>query len=255
MAKIYICIINEFSNCNNMAQSIIDLKKEHQNTLDTPRYPYSFIAKLFFAGMDIAAGKKDSLPKAKLLEILASVPYRVWEFRYYMKQTRKFFNTDKVKKAQDVIDWSRDAQDSEYTHLLVAHEKMKEDGLKDKWYLKPFFTFFIVLSYILIARLIAFLSQKRAFLFNAEFENHAESVYAGLVRDNPQWEEEKLTNPIVKAYVDVDTWADVFRRISLDERDHMNNSFYFSGNSEYIYKYEGMPEIGNKKDNPVIDTI
>ena len=167
-----------------MAQ--IDLKKEHQNTLNTPRYKYSLMAKMFFLAMDIAAGKKDTLPKAKLLEILASVPYRIWEIRHYTKQTRKYANSDKVKKAQSVIDWGREAQDNEYTHLLVIHEKMKEDGLKDKWYLKPFFTFFIVLTYVIIARLMAFFSQNRAFLFNGEFENHAESVYAGLVVDNPQ---------------------------------------------------------------------
>jgi len=236
-----------------MAQ--IDLKKEHQNTLNTPRYKYSLMAKMFFAGMDILAGKKDTLPKAKMLEILASIPYRAWEIRHYVKQTRKYANSDKVKKAQNVIDWGREAQDNEYTHLLVIHEKMKEDGIKDKWYLKPFFAYFIVLTYVIIARLMAFFSQNRAFLFNAEFENHAESVYAGLVVDNPQWEEQKVTNPIVKAYADVDTWANVFRRISLDERDHMNHSFWFCGKTEHIIEYEGMPELRKQGDNEAINAM
>ena len=226
-----------------MAQSKIDLKKEQQVTLNTPRYRYSFMAKVFFAGMDIVAGKKDNLPKAKLLEILASIPYRVWEIRHYMKQTRKYFNLTKVEKAQEVIDWGRDAQDNEYMHLLVIHEKMKEDGIKNKWYLKPFFTYFFVFTYVILARTMACFSQKRAFLFNAEFENHAEKVYAQLVVDNPQWEEQKVNNPLVKKYADVDTWADVFRRISLDERDHMNHSFHFCGKPQFIQKYEGMPEL------------
>ncbi len=225
-----------------MTTQVIDLKREHQSTLDTPRYKYSFMAKMFFFGMDLIAGKRDDLPKAKLLEILASIPYRVWEIRHYFKLTRKFRNIDRVKKAQDVIDWGRDAQDNEYMHLLVIHEKMKEDGLKDKWYLCPFVTFFAVASYVVIARLMAFFSQKRAFLFNAEFENHAELVYAKLINANPQWEEQKVDNALVKAYADVDTWADVFRRISLDERDHMNHSFEFCGKPELVQKYEGMPE-------------
>lgn len=229
-----------------MTQSKIDLKKEQQNTLNTPRYRYSFIAKVFFAGMDIVAGKKDNLPKAKLLEILASIPYRTWEIRHYMKQTRKYFKLEKVEKSQEIIDWGRDAQDNEYSHLLVIHEKMKEDGIKDKWYLKAFIRYFVVLTYVIIAWLMAFFSQKRAFLFNAEFENHAESVYAQLVVDNPQWEEQKLNNDFVKTYADVDTWADVFRRISLDERDHMNHSFHFCGKPEFIHKYEGMPELEKK---------
>jgi len=225
-----------------MANSVIDLKKEQQVTLNTPRYKYSLMAKIFFAGMDIAAGKKDDLPKAKLLEILASIPYRMWEIKHYMKLTRKFRNTKKVEKFQSVVDWGRSAQDNEYMHLLVIHEKMKEDGIKDKWYLNPIIAYFIVLTYVIIAKTMAFFSQKRAFLFNAEFENHAELVYAKLVADTPQWEEQKLTNELVKSYADVDTWADVFRRISLDERDHMNHSFEFCGKPELVQKYEGMPK-------------
>lgn len=224
-----------------MAQTSVDLRKEHQNTLNTPRYNYSLMAKMFFAGMDILAGKKDTLSKVKLLEILASIPYRAWEIRHYLKQTRKFRNYSKVQEAQKVIDWGRDAQDNEYTHLLVVHEKMKEDGIRDAWYLKPLVSFFIVLSYIVISRTMAFISQNRAFLFNAEFENHAELVYAQVVVDNPHWEEQKVDNPLVKSYVDVDTWADVFRRISLDERDHMNHSFQFCGRPEHVVEYEGMP--------------
>ncbi len=225
-----------------MANSVIDLKKEQQVTLNTPRYKYSLMAKIFFAGMDLAAGKKDDLPKAKLLEILASIPYRMWEIKHYMKLTRKFRNTKKVEKFQSVVDWGRSAQDNEYMHLLVIHEKMKEDGIKDKWYLNPIIAYFIVLTYVIIAKTMAFFSQKRAFLFNAEFENHAELVYAKLVADTPQWEEQKLTNELVKSYADVDTWADVFRRISLDERDHMNHSFEFCGKPELVQKYEGMPK-------------
>ena len=226
-----------------MTDTVIDLRKEHQNTLNTPRFKYSVMARIFFSGMDIVAGKKDDLPKAKLLEILASVPYRIWEIRHYMKQTRQYKNIDNVKKSQNIINWGREAQDNEYSHLLVIHEKMKEDGITDKWYLNSFITFFIVYFYIITAKLLAFFSQKRAFLFNAEFENHAELVYARLVLDNPQWKDQKVTNPLVKKYADVETWQDVFMRISLDERDHMNHSFKFCGKPEHIYKYEGMPEV------------
>jgi hypothetical protein len=218
------------------------LKKEQQRTLETPRYKYSAIAKLFFFGMDLLAGKKDNLSKAKLLEILACIPYRVWEVKHYTKLTRKYRNYDKVKHFQEVIDWGRSAQDNEYFHLLVIHEKMKEDGMKDKWYLNPIVTFGAVLSYVLIARTMAFFSQKRAFLFNAEFENHAENVYAKMVEANPQWENQKVTNSLVKQYANVETWADVFRRISLDERDHMNHSFEHCGKPEFVIKYDGMPQ-------------
>ena len=54
----------------------------------------------------------------------------------------------------------------------------------------------ILISYIIISRLMAFFSQRRAFLFNAEFENHTKMVYARLVVDNPAREEHKVTIPL-----------------------------------------------------------
>lgn len=36
--------------------------------------------------------------------------------------------------------------------------------------------------------------------------------------------------------------ADVFRRIGLDERDHMNTSFRFCDKPECVVNYDGMPE-------------
>ena len=225
-----------------MTTPIIDLRKEQQDTLTRPTYKYSLMAKIFFWGMNLVAGKKDDLPKAKLLEMLASIPYRAWEIRHYLKQTRKYRNIDKVNKSSEIIEWGRKAQDNEFTHLMVIHEKMKEDGIKDKWYLSPCVTYPVVMSYILASRFLAFCSQKRAFLFNAEFEDHAEHVYAKLVENTPQWETQPVTNPLVKKYADVEVWADVFRRISLDERDHMNHSFEFYGKPDLVVSYQGMPE-------------
>lgn len=37
--------------------------------------------------------------------------------------------------------------------------------------------------------------------------------------------------------------AEVFRRIGLDERDHMNNSFVLCGKPEHVVKYEGMSDL------------
>jgi len=61
-------------------------------------------------------------------------------------------------------------------------------------------------------------------LFNAEFEDHAEHVYAQFVEDHPEWESQAVSGDIVPEYIDASNWADVFRRIGLDERDHMHES-------------------------------
>ena len=96
-------------------------------------------------------------------------------------------------------------------------------------------------SYAILARVMALVSIRGAFRFNAQFEDHAEHVYAQFVEEHPEWEQQPVTNEKVKEYADLPTWADVFRRIALDERDHMNNSFIFCGKPECVVEYEGMP--------------
>ena len=219
----------------------INLKKEHKESRDRPRYRYSLAAKGFFLSMDLITGRRITLAKAKLIETLASVPYRSWEIRQYARMTRFYRNQELVQEARMILKWAREAQDNEYWHLMVINEKMKEDGVKDPWYLFPVVPSIMVAVYVALTRLMALVNIRRAFLFNAEFEDHAEHVYAQFVEEHPEWEEERVSSERVKEYGDLSTWADVFRRIGLDERDHMNNSFVLCGKPECVVKYEGMP--------------
>jgi ubiquinol oxidase len=211
-----------------------DLKKEQRASLARPRGAYSLTAKLFFLSMDLIAGKRTTLAKAKLLEMLAGVPYRAWEFRQYARLTRRYRDAAAVKLGREIIAWSRAAQDNEHWHLLVLHEKMKEDRCRGPWFLSAPFVFFSSGFYNLFSRLLARVSPRRAFLFNAEFEDHAEHVYARFVEEHPEWEQQPLVNELVRAYADLPNWADVFRRIGLDERDHRNRSFIFGGQSQRV---------------------
>ena len=224
-----------------MGQAAIDLKKEQQASLARPHYPYSLAARLFFLAMDLVTGRRTTLPKAILIEMLAGVPYRVWEIRAYARLTRSYREQAAVRKARGVLLWGRAAQDNEYRHLLVLQEKMTEEGIRDPWYLSSAVVLPMLLSYKLIARALAWSSMRRAVLFNAEFEDHAEHVYAQFVEDHPEWEGQPVRSAVVKEYADVKTWADVFRRIGLDERDHRNSSFVFCGKPEQVVTYEGMP--------------
>ena len=219
----------------------IDLKKEQQNSLTRPRYTYSPAANLFFAAINIFTGREVTPAKAKLIEILASIPYRAWEIRQYGRLTWGYKNQDLVKKACGIMQWSREAQDNEYWHLQVINEKMKEDGIKDPWYLFPVFPFLMVGIYILLTRLMALINIRRAFLFNAEFEDHAEHEYAAFVEEHPELEKQPVKSKKVKQYANLPSWADIFRRIGLDERDHMNHSFILCGRPDNVIEYEGMP--------------
>ena len=221
----------------------INLKREQESTLQRPCLTYSLASQVFFFGMDVLAGRKNSLQKAKLLEILASVPYREWEIKQYYTLSLSYFAKKKVDWAQEIMHWGRQAQDNEYMHLLLIEEKMKEDKLKNKWFLYTPIVLLILFSYVFFSKLVACINIKTAFAFNGAFEDHAEHIYAHMVQENPQWETQKANNPTVKEYGDFSNWADVFRRISLDERDHRNHSFYYLNQPEKIVSYEGMPPL------------
>ena len=226
-----------------MGQTNLDLKREQYASLTRPQYKYSSAARLFFLAMDVVTGRKTTLAKTKLLEMLASIPYREWETRQYGRMTQAYRNLAVVQQTRQIVTWGREAQDNEYWHLLVIQEKMKVDGLPDPWYLVQPIPWLIIWSYKVFAWLLVLVSLRRAFLFNAEFEDHAEHVYAQFVAEHPEWETQPVHNAVVKEYSsDVSTWADVFRRIGLDERNHRNQSFAYCGKAECVVRYEGMPE-------------
>lgn len=224
-----------------MDQPAVDLRREQQNSLARPRYKYSVAARLFFLSMDVLTGVRTTLPKAKLVEILASVPYRAWEQRQYARMTWHYRDRALVERARAIMAWAREAQDNEYWHLLVLNEKMSEDGIADPRYLAPPIPFLMVTFYRLLTWAMALVDIRRAFLFNAEFEDHAEHVYAKLVADHPEWEREAVVSDVVRRYSQQATWADVFRRVGLDERDHMNMSFLMAGRPQDVVTYAGMP--------------
>jgi ubiquinol oxidase len=227
-----------------MGQTKLDLKREQQASMARPGYKYSLSARFFFLAMDLVTGRKTTLAKAKLLEMLASIPYREWETHQYRRLSKYHRNLEVVQQARQIVTWGREAQDNEYWHLLVIQEKMNTDGLPDPWYVVPPISWLIVWSYRVIAGLLALVSQRRAFLFNAEFEDHAEHSYAQFVSEHSEWETQPVQNALVKEYSrDVSCWADVFRRIGLDERDHRNRSFVYSGKADCVVRYEGMPEL------------
>lgn len=219
----------------------IDLKKEQQATLARGRYKYSLPSRIFFFKMDALTGKKTTLSKTLLIELLASIPYRSWELQMYARTTLGYKNREAVKKALKLMDWSRSAQDNEYWHVRAIEAKLRENGEKRAWYLAQPIPLFAIAFYIVFTRLLAIFNLRRAFLFNAEFEDHAEHVYAQFVEENPQWENEKVESPEVLERMPFDNWADVFRRIGLDERDHRNDSFIEAGLPEHVIDYEGAP--------------
>lgn len=223
-----------------MAEGRIDLRREQSATLARPRHPYSPVARFFFWSMDLFTGPGVTLAKAKLLEMLACVPYRSWENRGYGRLTARYRERNLVREAERIVAWGREAQDNEYWHLLVLDEKMRSERLADPWYLAWPIPWLMVTGYRLMTWAVSRIDIRRAFLFNAEFEDHAEHVYARFVQEHPEWESQALPAELAGSS-GAANWADLFRRIGLDERDHRNHSFLFAGRPESVVVYHGMP--------------
>jgi len=175
-----------------------DLKKEQKASSERPRYRYSLAAKGFFLSIDLITGRTTTLPKVKLIEMLASIPYRAWETRQYARMTRRYRDRALVHEARRIMEWAREAQDNEYWHLLAVNAKMNEEGIRDPWYLFPPIPLLMVGLYAVLMRVMALVGIRRAFLFNAEFEDHAEHVYARFVEEHPEWEQQPVRNEQVK---------------------------------------------------------
>jgi len=208
---------------------MIDLKKEQAATLARPRMPYTSLARMLFWGMDIFYGKELTLRKVQVLEILARIPYQAWEIRQYLALTRLYENREAVQKGKAITEWAREAQDNEFWHLLVIDERMRQLGLRKHWFWDHLLPRIAAFKYRIFSRLLARFNIQRAFFMNAEFEDHAEHEYMQFVKDHPELDQEKVESAVAREHGQAETWGDVFRRIGLDERDHMNNSLQFCG--------------------------
>ena len=207
----------------------IDLRREQEATLARPRMKYGLLARLLFVGMDVLYGRKATLRKMRVLEILARIPYQAWEVRQYRRLDGSF-DQDRLRvPAEEVLQWGRDAQDNEYWHLLLLREKMKQDGLALSWLWDRLVPWAAVLQYRFASWLLALVSIRAAWQLNAEFEDHAEHEYAQFVQEHPELDSQQVVSELVHDGRGPDdgrypSWADVFRRVGLDEREHSQAS-------------------------------
>ena len=68
----------------------VNLKAEQEKTLNVSRKDYSILAQILFFSLDILYGKKRTLSKFKVLEVIARVPYQSWEHVAYIAMTHTY---------------------------------------------------------------------------------------------------------------------------------------------------------------------
>ena len=70
-----------------MTVDTLDLRKEQEKSLVSPRRRYSLLAQGLFVCLDLFYGRKRTLLKFKVLEVIARVPYQAWEHVAYIAMT------------------------------------------------------------------------------------------------------------------------------------------------------------------------
>jgi len=201
-----------------------ELVAAQKQTLSAPRRKYSLAARALFVTLDLVYGKRRTMAKFKVLEIVARVPYQTWEHVAYIAVTHVHQSIGFAKRIQDRIVEARGQQDNELWHLLILQDLIARDG-KPESQLKFFWIpQLIAFGYYQFSWLLYVVNPKWSYGLNADFEDHAEHEYMQWVADNPEWETEPFHSELEDEYGAFDSMADLFRQIGHDERVHKQES-------------------------------
>jgi hypothetical protein len=200
------------------------LKAEQAKTLASSRMKYGILARLLFITMDLCYGRKRTLSKFKVLEVIARVPYQAWEHVAYIAITHKYRTPDFARRIFDFVTESRQQQDNEQWHLLILEEMIDKLEIREGFFRYRILPQFIAFFYYHTSWILYVIKPALSYRLNAHFEDHAEHEYALLVKEHPEWETVPFDSIFEPDYGSFASRADLFRRIGLDEREHKEES-------------------------------
>ena len=207
-----------------MNSESLDLLREQEKTFDSPRRKYSSLASILFLFLDIFYGKKRTLSKFKVLEVIARVPYQSWEHVAYIAMTHTYGMPSFGRRVFDFVKEARMQQDNEQWHLLILEEMTQRKGIKESFFLYRILPQVVAFFYYHVSWILYVIKPAWSYDLNADFEDHAEHEYMEFVKENTHFEKEPFDSEFKKDYGDFKSVADLFRRIGVDERIHKEES-------------------------------
>jgi hypothetical protein len=198
----------------------VALRAAQAMTLASPRRPYCIPARVLFTGMNVIYGRRRTLSKFKVLELIARVPYQAWEQVAYIAVTHVYPRPQLARRIHDRVVECRGQQDNEQIHLLILEELIAGSGRREgrlRYYWIPQMIAFV---YYQLSWLLYVLRPAWSYQLNADFEDHAEHEYMALVGEHPEWETTPFVSAFAADYGEFDCLADLFRQIGHDERVH-----------------------------------
>ena len=197
-----------------------ELLHEQDQTLRSPRLRYGVLAQLLFFTMDLFYGRRRTLSKFKVLEVVARVPYQAWEHVAYVAMTHKYGRPDFARRVFEFVNESRHQQDNEQWHLLILEEMVHAQEIREGFVRFRILPQLLAFFYYHVSWVLYVLNPRWSYQLNAHFEDHAEHEYMEYVRENPELEETPFESAFEADYGSYESQADLFRRIGLDERIH-----------------------------------
>jgi ubiquinol oxidase len=196
------------------------LIRAQRETLNTPRLPYGPASRVLFLLLDLFYGRKRTLPKFKVLELVARVPYQSWEQVAYIAITHMAQRTGLARRIHDQVAEARTQQDNEQWHLLILEELTARAGHRESRWHYYWLPQLMAFGYYQLSWLMYVIRPAWSYRLNADFEDHAEHEYMALVAEHAEWEKEPFTSAFEADYGRFDSLADLFRQIGHDERVH-----------------------------------
>ena len=198
--------------------------EEQERTMNSSRRHYSLGAKVLFLSLDAVYGKRRTLSKFKVLELVARVPYQSWEQVAYIAITHVSDRTGMARRIHDRVLEARSQQDNEQWHLLILEELIDSLGIEEDWIRYSLLPQIIAFTYYQISVLLYIINPSWSYRLNADFEDHAEHEYMSLVAEHPEWDQEPFQSELAAEYGKFQSLADLFRQIGYDERMHKDES-------------------------------
>lgn len=212
---------------------MINYQKELEVTLNNPRLKYGILAKSLFLVMDMLYGKKRTILKFKVLEIIARVLYQAWEQVAYVAITHKYSTPQFARRIFDFVKEARMQQDNEQWHLLIIEELVSNLKLKKSFLKHKLIPQIIAFIYYYISWFLYVINPKLSYELNAHFEDHAEHEYMLFVSENEELMNSPYSSSFEEDYGQYKNLKELFVQIGLDERHHKEESLKRIANARF----------------------
>lgn len=185
---------------------------------------HGLLARALFFTMDLLYGRRLTLQKLQVLELVARVPYQAWEGVAYVALTHMHRRLPLARRIFEFVREARAAQDNEQWHLLIVNELVERSGQRASWLFGRAIPQVLAFVYYHVSWLLYVIAPRWSYALNADFEDHAEASYLQFVDDHPELEAQPWDSMFAQDYGAHPTLAALFRQIARDEAAHRDDS-------------------------------